>query len=70
MLRQPVQSSNLKSVGYDEPQKILEIEFLHSGIYQYSNVSKEMHINLMSASSKGKFFDQYIKDRFPTKKVG
>ena len=69
MLRQPVRSSNLKSVGYDEPQKILEIEFISSGIYQYSNVPREMYNNLMNAPSKGKFFAQYIKDRFPTKKV-
>ncbi|MFA4860689.1 KTSC domain-containing protein [Methanoregula sp.] len=69
MLRQPVQSSNLKSVGYDEHQEILEIEFISSGIYQYSNVPREMYNNLMNAPSKGKFFAQYIKDRFPTKKV-
>ncbi len=69
MMRQPVQSSNLKSIGYDEHQKILEIEFLSGGIYQYTNVSKKMFVDLMSASSKGKFFAQFIKDHFPTRKV-
>lgn len=69
MIRQPVHSSNLKSIGYDEQQKILEIEFLNSGIYQYTNVSKNMFVDLMTASSKGKFFAKFIKDRFPTRKM-
>jgi hypothetical protein len=69
MLRDPVQSSNLRSVGYDELQKILEIEFNSGGIYQYSNVPREIYSNLINASSKGKFFAHSIKDRFPTRRI-
>jgi len=70
MLREPVQSSNLRSVGYDAQQKIVEIEFHSGGIYQYINVPSEVYTSFIGASSQGKFFAQYIKNRFPTKRVG
>jgi len=61
MERVPVQSSNLASVGYDSANMVLEIEFLKGGIYQYSNVPSDVHDGLMSAGSKGTYFDQNIK---------
>lgn len=69
MLRQPVQSSNIRSVGYDDQQNLLEIEFVSGGIYQYSGVPNDIYAGLMEAPSHGKFFAQFIKDRFPTKRV-
>jgi KTSC domain len=33
MERQPVSSSNLKSVGYDPRSRTLEIEFHNGGVY-------------------------------------
>ncbi|WP_394854027.1 KTSC domain-containing protein [Citrobacter freundii] len=38
MIRQPVSSSNLQSVGYDQATSTLEIAFHSGGIYQYSRV--------------------------------
>ncbi|MFC1696873.1 KTSC domain-containing protein [Nanoarchaeota archaeon] len=69
MERTNVNSSNIKSIGYDEQNGILEIEFLSGGIYQYSKVSKETYNALMNASSKGKFFATFIKDKYPTIKI-
>ena len=69
MLRQPVQSSDLKSVGYEEQQNLLEIEFISGGIYQYSGVPKDIYSGLVNAPSHGKFFARFIKDRFPTRRV-
>lgn len=56
-----VQSTNLKSVGYDDNQKFLYIEFKHGGKYKYLNVKKSIYDKLLVADSKGKFFDQNIK---------
>ena len=56
-----VQSSNLKSVGYDDNQNLLYIEFKHGGKYKYLNVDKSVYDKLLVADSKGKFFDQNIK---------
>jgi hypothetical protein len=62
--RQRVQSSNLRSVSYDEAKKNLEIEF-HSGIiHQYQNVPSKIHTDLMNASSVGIFYNEKIKNRF------
>jgi hypothetical protein len=69
MIRQPVQSSDLRSVGYDDQQKILEIEFNSGGIYQYHNVPVEIHLSLMAASSKGKFCHGYIKNKYSFRRV-
>jgi len=56
-----VQSSNLKSVGYDDNQSSLYVEFKHGGKYKYFNVDRNIYDNLLVADSKGKFFDQNIK---------
>lgn len=61
MERQHVSSSNLKAVGYDSATKTLEIEFLDGGLYEYFGVPASVHQGLMSASSHGQYFDQYIK---------
>ena len=56
MKRQAVDSSNLASVGYDEENEILEVEFNHGGVYQYYDVPKEEYEALMNANSLGSFF--------------
>lgn len=69
MKRQPVTSSNLASVGYDAPSRILEIEFHSGGTYQYSGVPGSVHSGLVGAASKGSYFAQNIKNVYPYKKV-
>ena len=67
----PVSSSDLKSVGYDEASSTLEVEFLHGGIYEYSNVPESRYSGLMSAPSKGSYFNEYIKKGgYACRKVG
>ncbi len=71
MKRIPVDSSNLASVGYEESQQILEVEFTHGGIYQYFSVSVSVYEGLMQASSHGQYFDQNVKKaNYKYKKVG
>jgi hypothetical protein len=60
MERQIVQSSNVRSIGYDYNTLILEIEFNNGRIYQYFNVPLEVYNSLMSASSIGKFLNSKI----------
>ena len=38
MIRQPVSSSNIRSIGYDSESNTLEIEFHSGGVYQYFGV--------------------------------
>ncbi len=62
MDRTPVKSSNLVSVGYDQQQQILEIEFNTGSIYQYLNVPADLYNGLMSADSQGRYFDAQIRN--------
>ncbi|WP_204103253.1 MULTISPECIES: KTSC domain-containing protein [Spirulina sp. CCY15215] len=71
MNRTPVSSSNIGSVGYDLSTQILEVEFLHGGIYQYSRVPSSIYANLMAANSHGSYFDQHVKKAsYSYRKVG
>jgi KTSC domain len=61
MKRQPVRSSMLASVGYDQATAILEVAFVEGGIYQYFDVPSDVYVGLMAASSHGTYFDAYVK---------
>ena len=69
MQRQPVASSNLRSVGYDREAHVLEIEFHGGRVYRYLGVPEGVYAELMSAGSKGTYFSTFIKDRYPTQRV-
>lgn len=69
MDRQPVQSSNIRSIGYDLDASVLEIEFQNGSIYQYSAVPEDVHARFMHAASKGKFLNTQIKDRYRSHQV-
>ena len=65
MGRQPVRSSNIRSVGYEANVQGLELEFRSGGIYRYAGVPEKIYSNLMRAESKGSYFHNQIKDRYP-----
>jgi len=69
MLRKPVNSSNLESIGYDEDTSVLEIAFQGGGIYQYFNVPKGVYLDIMAAESHGKFFHRHIKGQYLYEKI-
>ena len=70
MNREPVASSNIASIGYDEPSQTLEVEFTTGGIYQYYNVTQAICDQLMQAGSKGQFLAYQIKNAYPYSRVG
>jgi len=67
MTRQPVASSNIKSLGHDG--STLEVEFTNGRIYRYAEVSPEVFQGLLGAESVGKHFNQNVKGRFVGEKV-
>ena len=69
MERTRVSSSNIRAIGYDPQGKVLEVEFVNGGIYQYFGVSQQLYERFMATSSKGKFFSAHILDKFKTKKI-
>ena len=67
--RVPVESSNLRSVGFDAKEKVLEVQFQLGGIYRYYEVPGETHAALMKAESKGKYFQANIRKKFRFERV-
>jgi len=63
MEREYVRSSNLKSVGYNPLNSILEVEFHGGRIYHYFGVPLEIYNALINAPSKGTFLDRNVKKR-------
>ena len=70
MNREPIASTNIAAIGYDEPAQTLEVEFKTGGIYQYYNVTQELYEQLTQAASKGQFLAYQIKNAYPYSRVG
>ena len=60
-----VESTALAMVGYDEHRELLQLEFRSRAIYQYFGVPASVHEGLLHAASKGGYFNQAIRGRFP-----
>jgi len=69
MDRSPVSSSDLSSVGYNQEDYILEIEFNSGGVYQYHDVPPRIYEGLMNASSHGSYFHREIKENYRYKQI-
>lgn len=59
MIRQPVSSTDIRSIGYENG--VLEIEFHSGGIYTYPNVPKEHFDYMISHPHPGTYFHRMIK---------
>lgn len=70
MNREPVASSNIAAIGYDDASQTLEVEFTSGALYQYYNVTQVLFEQLMQASSKGQFLAYQIKNSYPYSRVG
>ncbi|HJX57016.1 MAG TPA: KTSC domain-containing protein [Methanoregula sp.] len=67
--RQPVKSRILRSMGYDEGTKILEIEFQTGLVYQYAGVPPKVYQELIRSDEIGKYFIDKVRNRFRTKQI-
>lgn len=66
--RYDVDSSNLKSIGYDESRRVLAIEFLSSRqVLHYDGFPPEKFEELSQSESRGKFYAKEIKGKYPAR---
>lgn len=65
----PVQSSNIKAIAYDEATQTAYAEFNNGSQHSYQGVSKSLFEDWSSASSKGTFFNEKIKNAFTSSKL-
>jgi hypothetical protein len=67
--RSKVSSSKIRSVGYDERARTLEVEHSDGSVYQYTGVSQEVHRRLMAAPSVVSFYQDRIEEDFSRKRM-
>ena len=69
MLATAVESTTLTAVGYDAAGQLLWLEFRSHAVYCYFDVPAAVHHALLVAHSKGSYFNQHIRGRFPYRRV-
>lgn len=61
MNRATVNSSNIRSIGYDFQTLTLEVEFTSGDIYQYFGIPEHLYRQFLNASSHGQFLNDNIR---------
>jgi hypothetical protein len=62
---QPLQSSSLRSVGFEGNR--LRVEFKNGGVYEFDDIDEATFNAMMEAPSPGAFFAANIRNRSFTK---
>lgn len=69
MQRAFVESTTLRSAGHDAQSALLELQFQNGAVYQYWLVPRRVYRDLLGAHSKGGYFNQNIRGRYPYQQV-
>lgn len=70
MDRENIDSSMLRSIGYDANSSILELEFNSGSVWQYYDFPESLWYEFEVAESKGSFFHREIKNQYSESRVG
>lgn len=65
MQRVLVESATLGSAGHDARSAVLELQFRSGAVYQSFFVPPSVYRDLLSARSKGAYFNQSIRGKYP-----
>ena len=57
-------STAIEHFGYDEAARELHVTFVGGAAYTYYRVPKSVYSGLRAATSKGRFLNMFIKDRY------
>jgi len=66
----PVESATLTAIGYDDSQKLLQLEFRSQAVYRYAGVPGCVYEELMAAPSKGRYFNEAIRGHYAHSRIG
>jgi hypothetical protein len=69
MNRVPVESSSIKSVGYESDTETLSVEFCSGAVYEYAGVSQFTYDSFMASESKGHFFAVFVRACFESHRL-
>ena len=59
-----VQSTLIHSVSYDPLTGTLEVQFQDGNTYRFYEVEPEVYEELLDAPTKGRYFNDYIRDAY------
>ncbi len=66
---QPVDSSVIKAIGYDDASQTLYVQLLSTmEVYAYQDVPGKVYQSFQKAESKGRFYTEKIKGQYPSGK--
>ena len=66
---QPVSSSNIAEIGYDEPNQTVYVRFLNSSVYIYKGVPQIEYDGLLNAPSLGSYLHRNFKNVYPYERI-
>ena len=69
MERKRVNSSKVRSVGYDEKRQTLEVELTNGQVFQYVKVYPEVYRRFMAAPNPTSFYDDKIAEDYTGRRV-
>lgn len=64
MPRETIDSSAIAAVQYDEAGRNLDIDLTTGRLYRYVDVPPEVYEAFMAAKSKGRYYNDHIRDEF------
>jgi len=70
MERKSIESSMIRSIGFDSESSILEIEFNSGAIWQYFDFPESEWYEFENAESQGKYFNREILNQYTESQVG
>jgi lysyl-tRNA synthetase class 2 len=63
------ESTEIRAIRYDEARQRLVVRFTDGDEYVFVGVPGEVHRSFVVAQSKGRFFAEVIRGRFPYNKL-
>jgi hypothetical protein len=69
MERKRVNSSKIRSIGYDEKSMTLEVEMRNGEVWQYSRVYPEVYRRFMAAPNPTSFFEDKIAEEYSGRRI-
>jgi len=69
MKRIKIESSSIKSIGYDWEWSRLEVEFTRGAVYRYEKVYPETVCHLLFADSIGRYFSKHIAINYKYERI-
>ncbi len=69
MERKRVNSSKIRSIGYDEKTQTLEVELSNGQIWQYPKVYPEVYRRFLAAPNPTSFFEDRIAEDYTGRRI-